>query len=309
MALSPTPRVRTPSATLVLIACCLLSVIAMTVWVREEPDGFLHRFRDGFSVFTAPLQTAGSTLTTPLRALGRLMGTNNLSAEDIAALQEENTSLRSQIIELQEYKTEADNLSALLGLSDAYGLESTGARVIDRSPNDWNRTITINKGTNAGLRPGMPVVSVNGLIGQIDSAGPTSSVVRLITDQASGVAVFLQGSRTEGLMTGSPDGTLYLRYIGLDVDVQPGARIVTSGSGGVYPKGIPVGTVQSVSFLPADVYQTIVIQPLGQAPSYEEVFVITGSESEIKPLTGSDTTGGSGSGGTNQGTSTTGSQP
>ena len=290
----PNQNSRRLNATVVLIIGLLLSVVSMTVWVREGEGGVLHQIHDATTIITAPLQSAGYSLTSPLRSLGRMVDNNGLSNSEIEALRDENERLRSEIIRLQENESETQLLYQLLEIRDAYGLESVGARVISRSPDSWNRTITINKGTNAGVRVGMPVMSANGLIGQVESAGPSSAVVRLITDQNSGVAVFIQGSRAEGIMYGSPDGTLYLRFIGLDVDVQPGATIVTSGAGGVYPKGIPVGTVQSVSFLPSDVEQSIVIKPLDRSAFYEVVLVIIGDESEIRPADGSTPNDGGG---------------
>ncbi|MDR2957629.1 MAG: rod shape-determining protein MreC [Coriobacteriales bacterium] len=274
-------QARRPSATLVLIACCLLSIVSMTVWVNEGNNGYLHKARDMASLVTAPLQEAGNALTSPLRAVSRWFGSNDLTAEEIQAIVDENVRLRSDNIRLQEVEQEAKRLRFLVDIQDAYGLDMVGARVIGRSADSWNQTITINKGTNAGVRVGMPVMSINGLIGQIESAGPTSSEIRLITDQRSGVAVFLQATRAEGILEGSADGTLYLRYIAMDYEVVLGATVVTSGAGGVYPKGIPIGTVQKVDYLSSDIYQTIVIQPLGQPTSYEEVLVITGSESEV----------------------------
>jgi rod shape-determining protein MreC len=267
----------------VLACCCLASIILMTVWVREGGGGALHRLRDLTSAITAPLQEFGSAVTRPLRSLGNLMSANAMSASEVQALQEENERLRYEVVRLQEFEMENHRLSELFGLSDAYSLDAVGARVILRTSDPYDRSITINKGTNSGIRVGMPVMSATGLIGRVEWAGPTSSGVRLITDQSSHVPVFIQGTRTEGMMDGSPDGTLHMSYVGLDVEVLPGATIVTSGGGGVYPKGIPVGTVQSVEFLPADPYQTIVIKPIGRLVRYEEVLVIIGSESDIRP--------------------------
>jgi len=238
----------------------------------------LHKIRSGASVLTAPLQTAGSFIAAPLRGMGSSFDNMSLSTDDISAMRAENERLRSDNIRLQEYELENEKLSALLDISDAYHLQSVGARVISQGTDSWDRSITINKGTNDGLHAGLPVISANGLIGQIEASGPTSSVVRLIADERSGLAVFIQSTRAEGILEGSPDGTLYLRYIAMNVDVSPGETLITSGAGGVYPKGIPVGTVLSVDFKPSDVYKTIVVQQLSRAQSFEEVLVITGSE-------------------------------
>lgn len=268
------------SALVVLIICCMLSVVSMTVWVREGDSGALHRLRDGFSMLTAPMQSLGYSLTTPLRSLGQMLDNNNMTSSEIEAIRAENAFLRSEVIRLEEYEQEARRLSELMDIVNIYELEAVGARVINRSVDPWDRTITINRGTRAGVRVGMPVMSANGIIGRVEAAGPDSAVVRLMTDQDSAMAVFLQGYRTEGVMEGSADGTLYMRYVGLDVNIEPGMTVVTSGLDGVYPKGIPVGTVQSVSFSPNDIYQTIVIAPLDRVGSFEEVMVIIGSDSD-----------------------------
>jgi rod shape-determining protein MreC len=128
---------------------------------------------------------------------------------------------------------------------------------------------------------GMPVMNANGLLGQVESVSLESSVVRLITDQNSGVAVMLQSSRTEGILTGSVEGLLYLQYIPLDIPVNVGDVVITSGAGGVYPKGIAIGEVSSVTSKPTDSYQTITIQPVSNVSTYEEVLVITSRTAEV----------------------------
>jgi len=266
-----------------LVICCLISVIILTVWVREPDSGFLHAIREKLTVISAPLENAGAFITTPLRGVSNNVNSAQLSAADYQQLLADNEALRSQNVQLQEYEQENERLSALLDLKDAYNLESTGARVISQSLDSWNRTITINKGSQAGLRNGMPVMNANGLIGHTETVGPDSTVVRLITDENSAVGVFIQANRVEGVLTGSSDGTLYLRYIGLDTTVTVGDNIITSGAGGIYPKGITVGTVYSVNYQPSDIYQTIVIHPITKVSTYEEVLVVTGSEATVTP--------------------------
>lgn len=290
MALQPQQTQRQPSIW-VLVVCCLLSITTMTIWVREGSDGRLHRLRDACSLVTAPLQSVGSGLTAPLRRLSVLVDDNGLTADEVEAMRRENEQMRNELVRMQEMELENQRMGEMLGLRDAYHLDMVGARVINRTNTSTDRTITINKGSNAGILPYMPVLSQNGLVGQVESIGPSSAVVRLITDRNSAVPVYIQATRTEGIVEGSVDGTLYLRYIGLDTRLEVGAMIITSGLGGVYPKGVPIGTVQSIDFLPSDVYMTIVIKPLDRGVSFEEVLVITGSESDNQPAT--DDVGGS----------------
>ncbi|MDR3052909.1 MAG: rod shape-determining protein MreC, partial [Coriobacteriales bacterium] len=224
---------------------------------------------------------AGSFISIPFKAISNATNNITASSDDIDALRSQNEELREMVMQLEEYRQENDRLLKLLELSNGYSLEATGARVISRSSDSWNRVLTIDKGSAAGLLIGMPVMSANGLIGQIETVSAFSSVVRLITDEQSGVAVFLQANRVEGIVTGSVEGLLYLKYIPLDVEVVPGDVVITSGAGGVYPKGITIGEVVSADYVAADVYQTIVIKPITRVATYEEVLVLTGNQKEV----------------------------
>jgi rod shape-determining protein MreC len=135
--------------------------------------------------------------------------------------------------------------------------------------------IIIDKGANDGIAIGMPVMSANGLLGQVESVGAFTSSVRLITDPSSGVSVFLQASRAEGILGGSPERLLYLNYMPIDSKVEPGDVVITSGAGGVFPKGIVIGEVVSSTHNLADVYLTVVVRPVSRVDSFEEVVVLT----------------------------------
>jgi rod shape-determining protein MreC len=276
---------------LILLLLCLLSIVLMTVWAREGDEGPLHAVSSGVEFVTTPLQGVGAILTTPIRAVGDIYTNATTDADTVAELRKQNETMQSQSIRMEEYRQENDRLSKLLDLKEAYNLESVGARVISTSTDSWNQTITLNKGSRAGLSVGMPVLSANGLIGQIESVTPYGSTVRLITDEKSGVAVFLQISRAEGVLSGSIDGILSLDFVPLNVEVTFGEPVITSGAGGIYPKGIPIGEVASVDFAPSDVYKTIVVKPISRVHTYEEVLVVIGSEAEITPSTQPEATG------------------
>jgi rod shape-determining protein MreC len=261
-----------------------------------------------------PIRVAGSFIATPVIMLSDFFEDVTTDAAVVDELRNQNEELQSLVMRMEEYRQENERLSDLLELKEAYNLESVGARVISTSSDSWNRVITINKGSVAGLSVGMPVLSANGLIGQIESVSLYSSVVRLIVDEGSGVAAFLQTSRVDGVLSGSLDGVLYLDFVPLDVTVEPGDTVITSGTGGVYPKGIPIGEVTAVRNAPSDVYQTIIVRPISRVTSYEEVLVITGREAEITASGAADASGTTGTegaaqsqeGGQGQGGSTTG---
>ncbi len=280
MAINPNKPRKLPGGILVFVLS-ILSIVLMTAWAGEGASGTLHAVRSGVETVTAPIKNIGAVVGTPFRAVGDFIAGVTTSSESVDELRAQNELLRSQIIRMEEYRQENERLSALLDLKDAYQLESSAARVIATEPDSWNRVITINKGSESGFSVGMPVMSPNGLLGQIERVSPNSSEVRLITDQKSGVSVFVQENRAEGILSGSVDGILYLQFIGTEIEVNVGDKITTSGSGGIYPKGIPIGEVLSVEQAPADVYKTIIVAPISKVSTYEEVLVITGSEDAI----------------------------
>ncbi|MCL1890618.1 MAG: rod shape-determining protein MreC [Coriobacteriia bacterium] len=280
MALAP-KRPKRVSAGIVTIILSLLSVVMMTVWILEEPTGPLHSVRAASLTLAAPLQQAGTFVGVPADEVRKTVDEITTSEEDIAELRARNEELLALTLRLEEYRIENERLARLLDVVDAYSLSGTTARVISRTTDSWNRTITINKGTSDGLSIGMPVMNADGLLGQVETVGLFSSTVRLLMDQRSGVAVFLQSSRTEGVVSGSSEGLLYLDLIPLAAPVKQGDAVITSGAGGVYPKGLIIGVVASVSHDSSDVYQTIVITPVKRVDTYEEVFVMTGRQSEV----------------------------
>jgi rod shape-determining protein MreC len=268
-----------PVTTLIVVLVFSLAII--TVWCTESTGGILHTVRSGFQTVTGTMESAGSWISFPFKVISNASTNAGATSEQLTELEEKNEELRATVIQLEEYRQENKRLSSLLQLSDAYDLESVGARVISQSSDAWNRTITIDKGKNNGVRVGMPVLSANGLLGQIEIVGATSSVIRLITDEQSGVSVLIQSSRAGGVLSGSVEGLLYLRYISVDQQVSVGDAVVTSGLGGSYPKGIVVGEVARVTKNDNDLYYTIVVQPITAISMNEEVLVLTGDETSV----------------------------
>lgn len=292
----PTHTPKRITGGILAIVLSIISLGLITLWSYEggtgtDASGVLHSTRSAISTVIMPFDHASSFLGQPAEAIGSAVGDATASAETLSELQSQNEELSALVMQLEEYRLENERLTGLLELSDAYNLETTAAHIIKTSTDSWNQVITIDKGTEDGLAVGMPVMSPNGLIGQIESAGPYTSQVRLLTDPNSGVGVFLQANRSEGVVYGSLERLLYLKFIPLDINVVPGDVAVTSGSGGVYPKGIVIGEVTSVDYRPSDVWQTIVVKPVTRVKYYEEVLVLTGRQSEVTYNTpSSDTT-------------------
>ena len=256
----------------------VLSVIALALFVlgvREGDSGLLHGVRGVFQTVATPARVVGSVVASPVSGISNVVGNLTADSQTLSDLKAENDDLKAQVARLTEYEDEANTLTDLLQLRNQYSLDSTAARVIARSTDSWSSTITIDKGTTSGIQTGMPVMTSTGVVGQVSECGPTTATVRLITDESSGVSAKVQSSGAQGQLQGSADGTLHLNLIRTDQQVSTGDSVVTSGLGGVYPKGLPVGTVSNVTKSSGSLYYDITVEPLASVGSLEEVLVIT----------------------------------
>ena len=263
------------------VVLCIISVLLLTFYIREGEAGIIHGARSMVMTVTAPVRYLGSAIASPFNAIGNVASNLTASPETLSDLEAENEELRAKVAELTEAQATAERLEGLLGLQSTYNLQSTAARIVGESGDAWSRTVTINKGSLDGLAINMPVCNSAGIIGQIIEVSPTTSTVRLITDENSSVSAMVQSTRAQGILQGQPDGTLRLEFVTIDSDVQEGDIIVSSGLGGVYPKGLPLGVVASVDRPDNASYYTIIVTPASSdTENNEEVLVITSLTSD-----------------------------
>ena len=263
----------------VLVGLVCLSIVIVTLYSLEGASGPVHSLRKAVQVVAAPFEWAGSQVARPFRALSDRLADATADTETLTSLKERNAELSSQLSELNEYRLENERLRAIINLSSAYGAQGIGARVIGSSSDGWTSTVTIDKGSSSGVAEDMPVTDGNGVVGQVTEVSLVSSTVTLLSDSSYTVSAILQDSRENGVLCGSVDGSLHLEYVPVATSVSLGEYVVTSGMDGVYPKGLLLGVVTSVTSSPSDVYHDIVVAPVASAQNYEEVFVITSFDS------------------------------
>lgn len=193
----------------------------------------------------------------------------------------ENRELRQQIEQLRleqarlsEDAAQARRLQALLAFKEQYIQKTVPAQVIGTSGSEQSRSVFIDKGKHDGIEPNMAVITADGIAGKVLTVFPTTSQVLLINDQSSGAGGILEKSRLQGIVKGTTSGQVVLEYVMSDEQVQPGDRVLTSGGDGIFPKGLPVGTVTKVS--PGhELFLNIRIQPATNLAKLEEVLVVT----------------------------------
>src|SRR5574337_1310272 len=198
---------------------------------------------------------------------------------DNQLLKEEVRQLRAEVGELHETALEHARLSRLLQMEtrmgNRVGTEAIVAKVIGKDTTHWFSSILIAGGADRGIRRHMTVVTAEGLVGRVVDVTALASRVQLITDPESAVGVLIQRSRAIGVAAGSQGGAIQIKYLPLMTDVAVGDRIITSGMGGIFPKGIPVGKVARSS-RPTNgaLFQLIEAQPYADFSRLEEVMVL-----------------------------------
>jgi len=206
--------------------------------------------------------------------------------ESIIQLESENSSLRTQIIQLQQQLREADVLYALLDFARARPENRyVASAVIGRDPSPFLHYVIIDHGSDDGLRHGMPVVTERGLVGRVDAVTASAARVQLVTDPASAVNVRLEAAGVESLLAGSITGDVTLEMVPPDAALQTGDLILTSGLGGNYPPDVVVGQVLTPRKTSTELFQSASVQPAVDFTSLRAVLVIVNFRPvDITPL-------------------------
>jgi rod shape-determining protein MreC len=194
----------------------------------------------------------------------------------IVDLEAENARLQTQVIELQEQVAEAQVLSALIEFARKNPQSNyMAATVIGRDPSPFMRYINIDRGSDEGIRRGMPVVTHQGLVGRVASVTAGAARVQLITDPGSRINTRVQPADAEAIIVGQVTGELNLDWAPQDAAIQPGDMVLTSGFGGSFPANILIGQVAGVRRRDYDLFQTATVQPLVDFSKLQIVMVIT----------------------------------
>jgi rod shape-determining protein MreC len=263
-------RYRIPFLAVIFLSTALLSISSRINNV--ERLAFIDWL---FLEIMSPFQKA---VTYSTEALGDIIDSYvllvNLKRENVALrkmvgkLREENNFLREKAIA-------SERLRNLLRFSKKIPRPMLPVQIIGIDPSSWFRTIVIDKGTKHGVNRGMAVVSPEGIVGHVLQASPHCAKVLLIIDFNSSVDAIIQRSRAKGLVEGNGENLCRLKYAPRTHDIQLGDRVVTSGLGGRYPKGLMIGKISKVKKKSYGLFQHAEIIPSVNFTKLEEVFIIT----------------------------------
>ncbi len=207
----------------------------------------------------------------------------------LSGFKSENERLRKRIqaLEVERQRlleAEATNrkLQQLLDFRVQLPGKPVTASIIANSASSWFQGCILDKGSADGVQKDMAVVTPLGVVGKVVSVSARSAKVILLTDANSGIDVMVQRTRSRGIVSGSLDSGMVLKYMKRSEDVQVGDRLITSGLDGVFPKGLMAGTVIKVNKQSLGLFQSIEVMPAVQSALVEEVFVV-GSGGETEP--------------------------
>ncbi len=194
---------------------------------------------------------------------------NEALRETIKALKEENYRYREAVMANMRLKK-------LLDFKENVPVSMLPAQVVGWDPSTWFQTIIIDKGTSDGIERNLPVVNSDGIIGRIIQNSSHYSKALLIIDRNSSVDSVVQRTRDRGILEGRGDGNCELRYFSKNDDVKSGDTIISSGLGGIFPKGLPLGKVTRVEEGGFGLFKRVEVTPMVDFSRLEEVLVILG---------------------------------
>jgi rod shape-determining protein MreC len=195
------------------------------------------------------------------------------SVAENVSLHRKVADLTAENLKLRQTDSDLRRLRALLGYSEQFQLQTTMAEAIMLDTAGRFKSMVLDRGSASGIEINDAVVNANGLVGRVVLTTADMAKVQLVIDNNCSVGVLLERSRREGVLRGDGSGNAQLYDIPSLADVEPGDQILTAGIDGIYPKGIPVGTVVKADKGP-ELFKNIRVKPSVDFGSIEEVIII-----------------------------------
>lgn len=193
----------------------------------------------------------------------------------------ENADLRNKLTKLQlenqkipELEQENKRLKSILNLMEQHPKTMIAARVVGEDVKNWFKCIILDKGKSSGIMIKMPVVTSRGLVGQVVETDRWVTKVMVINDTNSSVDIYVEGRNTRGILEGTGQTLLRLKYIRKNDELEIGDKLITSGKDGIYPKGLAIGIVTTVNRNKPGIFADIEVMPFNNFNRLEEVLVL-----------------------------------
>lgn len=232
-----------------IIGIIITILILILIVIFSNSDSNLSFFENVASNLVMPIQNGMTYLKNKISGNNTFFtDINNLKQEN-EELKKKNSELEQSLRELESIKAENETLKEYLNLTEKYGeYETIPAYIINKDISNYSKTIIINVGSNDGIKENMTVIADEGLVGHVVSVTDTTAQVQSIIDTGSSVSSTMSSTDESIVCKGTLDSTTELKamYIPTDYNIIQGDSLETSGLGGIYPKGVHIGTVKKV---------------------------------------------------------------
>lgn len=213
--------------------------------------------------------------------------------EQNQGLREELARTREENLQLREALVASGRLQRIAEMREEFDIPMLPAQLVGLDVSAWFRSALVDRGRSHGIHAGMPVISEQGLVGLVTATASSAAKIMLLIDPQAAVDGIVQRSRARGIVRGARQDGLSFQFTAREGDVAVGDVIITSGLGGVYPKGLRIGEVTKVSPSDAMMLQTAELRPAVDFGRLEQVFVMLrrGPTMELLYATGSSDAG------------------
>ena len=260
----------------VLLASGVLIILSLhLITSGVHPGDLAARPQSAFLELISPIDGAFTHFSDGASAIGKDYLDLVHARDENVKLHDELTRVKADQARLAELEVENQHLSELLDLKDALGTNAVAANVIGSDAGGISRTLILASGTDEGLRAGMAVIANQGVVGKIIAVSPHASRVLLINDHNSALDGFDQRTRARGIVAGLVDDGVILKYADRSQDIKVDDTIVTSGLDGIFPRGLLVGTIQSVHREGPGLFLGVRITPAVDFRQLEQVMILT----------------------------------
>jgi len=261
----------------------IMTVLALLVTIVPmvyHNMGVTFVFRDAVNVLLTPMQKVFHAAADAVDGFTAYFYKFDALVEENTALKQEVASLQAQIYDNREMEEMYAWMSDFLEMKRQHtDYTMTAATVTGRESGNYSSVLTLDTGSGAGITLGMPVITAEGLVGQITEVGYNWSRVTTIVEAQSAVGAYVERTGESGVAEGdiqlTGDGIVKLQYLAADTAVEIGDRILTSGYGSVYPRGLVIGYVQSMETNPYTRTKTVYVQCVAPIYNVSDVMIVT----------------------------------
>jgi len=260
----------------------LLSIVLLVSDARFKQ---LELLRQGVGLVLHPLQQIANSPLALSRRAGDFFVTQNQLADENTHLKQQQLTSAAQLQRNQSLQAENAYLHRLLGMKEKFGNAALAVEVMSAGRDPFSRRIIVDKGSSGSIQSGQAVIDDTGLVGQVTRVQVLSSEVTLITDKGEAVPVEVVRNGLRAIAFGhGQDNTLELAFMPVNMDIQNGDQLVTSGIDGTYPRGLPVAVVSQIERNAAYPFAKITCAPSAGIDRYRNLLVISAAKPAAQPV-------------------------